>query len=378
MNKYTRNYKSCPYRNEWQSYDDLLKYQQPLIFTYLSVNSVSNRIEAIDEYGADAIVLDESHMIKNPSGKASKSMALIDAEYKYILTGTPMDRDRHELWAQWRFCYPQLFGTKWTKFRDEWCNKDPIYNKGQPIPHVFRLSLKHKKIPEFDDIMKPYNYTATKDVIGIRDPEYICHEFDMPTKTQNIYNELKKHLVVQYDDSHIIADSIGAELVRLQQLTSGIIVTENGDVVMNDYAKIQICQDMINLHNEPAVVFCRFVKEKDELIDRLQKSGKKVVEISGKRKQDWSTEWDVVVAQIQAGGMSIDLTRSRYAYFLSKTYSHTDFFQCVSRIHRSGQNRWVKIWSIEARNSIDKLISEMIQLKKSNIKLLFDLLKRSL
>ena len=377
FNEYHGTYKtkSLPYRNEWRPYGDFLNHHYPLMFVYISIHSVANRIRLINEHEFDVIVLDESHMIKKPSGKNSKAMAQLNSVYKYILTGTPIDSDSHQLWAQWRFCYPQLFGTNWVKFREEWCDSEPVKGKGgNPIPFIYHWTLKPELKEEFENTMKPYSYVATKKVLGLRDPEIIHHVFDMPLQLRSMYDTLKREMIVEFENGNIVADSIGAELIRLQQLTSGIAVNEEGESTMIDKTKIEIVRSLIELHNQPAVVFCRFKPEKNELIRQFQKDGYDVVEISGERKQNWETDWDIVVAQVQAGGMSIDLTRSHHAYFLSRTYSYIDFFQCISRIHRSGQKHWVKIWSIEAEKSIDKLLSHMIQLKQSNVKVLFDLL----
>jgi len=384
--QYERKYKSSPYRNAMTPHGDFNTVHERLIFIYLSVHSVSNRIDQIYEYNPDVIVLDESHTIKKASGKNSKAMmrfgsvglgrySYLEPKYRYMLTGTPIDQDQHELWAQWRFCNQNLFGNLWTKFREEWCDKAPIYNvQGEPIPHVYKYSIKEKKKKKFSKRMKRYCFVATKKVLNIRDPQYIPHEFEMLPETRNLYDSLKRDLVVEFEGGTLVADSIGAELMKLQQLTSGIVVNDEGETLLIDDTKIKTALSLIELHQEPAVIFCRFTAEKEEIINQLRNKGMYVVEISGKRKDDWNTKWDAVVAQVQAGGLSIDLTRSRHVYFLSRTYSYVDYFQCISRVHRSGQDKWVKIWSIEAKSSIDKLISLMIKYKQSNVKDLFNML----
>ena len=371
----TGRFRYTPYANPWPSNDGSCDNTDPLIVTYVSTHSVATRLATIEGFDPDVIVLDESHMIKKPTGKNHKAVASLSAPYRYMLTGTPTDRDRHELWGQFNFCYPELFSPSFKQFTERWCSKKPIYGAGgKPIPHIFRYEVAKHKIKKFDQRIKPYCFVATKKVLGLRDPEYIYHDFDMPPKLKNMYDTLKKELVVEYEGGTMIADSIAAEMMRLQQLTSGVAVNDEGEAQVVDTTKFTIVKDLINLHQEPAVVFCRFTKELQTIKHMLMAEKLNVVEISGKVKGDWRSEWDVVVAQVQAGGMSIDLTRSRHLYFISRTYSYVDFFQCMSRVHRSGQDRWVKIWSIEAKNSIDKLISQMIQCKESNVKVLFDLL----
>eukprot|EP01034_Spumella_vulgaris_P017086 gene17086-21778_t len=47
----------------------------------------------------DYVILDEGHVIKNPSTKTSKSMHLLSSNHRLILTGTPIQNNLNEFWA---------------------------------------------------------------------------------------------------------------------------------------------------------------------------------------------------------------------------------------------------------------------------------------
>lgn len=55
------------------------------------------------------VVLDEGHKIKNDLSLISKSLQGLGAEYRLILTGTPLQNNLVELWALLRWLYPEVF-----------------------------------------------------------------------------------------------------------------------------------------------------------------------------------------------------------------------------------------------------------------------------
>ncbi|KAF6170510.1 hypothetical protein GIB67_031918 [Kingdonia uniflora] len=68
----------------------------------------------------DYILLDEGHIIKNPSTQRAKSLLEIPSNHRIIISGTPIQNNLKELWALFSFCCPELLGdTKEFKARYE-------------------------------------------------------------------------------------------------------------------------------------------------------------------------------------------------------------------------------------------------------------------
>lgn len=55
------------------------------------------------------VILDEGHKIKNDASQISRSLQGLAAEYRLILTGTPLQNDMLELWALLHWLYPEVF-----------------------------------------------------------------------------------------------------------------------------------------------------------------------------------------------------------------------------------------------------------------------------
>lgn len=55
------------------------------------------------------VILDEGHKIKNDLSQISRALQGLGAEYRLILTGTPVQNNMQELWALLHWLYPEVF-----------------------------------------------------------------------------------------------------------------------------------------------------------------------------------------------------------------------------------------------------------------------------
>jgi SWI/SNF-related matrix-associated actin-dependent regulator of chromatin subfamily A member 5 len=64
------------------------------------------------------VVLDEGHTVKNHASLTSKSLQGLRAEYRLILTGTPLQNNLSELWSLLHWLYPEVFIDKTNELFD--------------------------------------------------------------------------------------------------------------------------------------------------------------------------------------------------------------------------------------------------------------------
>ncbi|KMT14061.1 hypothetical protein BVRB_4g078890 isoform A [Beta vulgaris subsp. vulgaris] len=67
----------------------------------------------------DYMILDEGHLIKNPSTQRAKSLLGIPCAHRIIISGTPIQNNLKELWALFHFCCPHLLGDN-KEFRERY------------------------------------------------------------------------------------------------------------------------------------------------------------------------------------------------------------------------------------------------------------------
>ncbi|XP_030511508.1 protein CHROMATIN REMODELING 24 isoform X2 [Rhodamnia argentea] len=111
-------YGTCPKARQYEL-QYVLQDKGVLLTTYDIVrnNSKSLRGDSYfrDELDEDSItwdymILDEGHLIKNPSTQRAKSLLEIPAAHRIIISGTPIQNNLRELWALFNFCCPELLG----------------------------------------------------------------------------------------------------------------------------------------------------------------------------------------------------------------------------------------------------------------------------
>ncbi|XP_010521188.1 PREDICTED: protein CHROMATIN REMODELING 24 [Tarenaya hassleriana] len=125
LSRMTREY----YGNSAKARDYELRYiledKGVLLTTYDIVRNNSKALqgdnhfsddEDEDEITWDYMILDEGHLIKNPSTQRAKSLLEIPSSHRIIISGTPIQNNLKELWALFNFCCPGLLGDKnWFK-----------------------------------------------------------------------------------------------------------------------------------------------------------------------------------------------------------------------------------------------------------------------
>ena len=68
-----------------------------------------------------------------------------------------------------------------------------------------------------------------------------------------------------------------------------------------------------------------------------------------------------------AGGVGIDLTRTRYCVYLSGTFNYGNYEQSLARVHRPGQDRPVTYYHLIAENTIDVKVYKALSAKEKVI-----------
>jgi SNF2 family DNA or RNA helicase len=175
------------------------------------------------------------------------------------------------------------------------------------------------------------------------------------------------------------------QLLRLQQICGGYVRFDDEatarQISDGNPAKAQRLADMMedSPSAEPFVIFCRFSSDIAAVKAAANAVGRSVSELSGARNQlaEWQAgDTDVLVAQIQSGGIGIDLTRAAYGVFYSLGYSLAEYEQAVARLHRPGQERRTTIYHLTAtangRATVDGRVYEALRERKEVVNAIID------
>ena len=149
---------------------------------------------------------------------------------------------------------------------------------------------------------------------------------ELGRKARALYDQMAVSFIAELETGEkITAANALTRLLRFQQLTSGFAATPDGKIIEVDKAKANALADILDglPRREPVVIFVRFQNDLDTIARIAGKMKRPHYEISGRVKNldEWNTHGGVLAVQIQAGGLGLDLTASRYCVYYSLGFS---------------------------------------------------------
>ena len=301
----------------------------------------------------DLLVMDESHRCKSPGGVASRYCSRLSdrVPQRLALTGTPMPHSPLDIYAQYRALDKSIYGTSFFRFKSRYAVMGG-WSNAEVVGYQYQQELQRK----FYSIA--YRVEAA-DVLDLPPLLTVTRMCELGPKARKLYRTLERDFIADLEEGRITAVNALSQLLRLQQVTSGYARTEDGQDVEVDTTKAELLADLLeDMGKEPVVVFARF-KHDLEVVHRVaQRLELSSYEISGARKELslWNENGGVLAAQIQSGGLGIDLTKARYAVYYSLGFSLGDYLQSRARLHRQGQERPVEIIHLIAAQTVDEKV----------------------
>lgn len=323
------------------------------------------------------IVADESHMIKSPSGVASRFMASIGkkAERRVCLTGTPMAHSPLDVYGQYRFLDAGVFGTSFTLFRSHYALMGGFGN---------HQVLGYKNQDDLNGKFYSIAYRVIKEEVLTDLPEYqhVERYVELEKPAQRIYQALENEFICEVMGNMVTVSNAMVKVLRLQQLTSGFSVTEEGKVLDQiSAAKANELRDIFEgiEPTEPVVVICRFSNDVATVKRIAEECSRKAFELSGKVNElaDWqaATGGEVLAMQIQTGRAGIEVTRAKYCVYYSIGCSLSDYEQSLARMHRPGQKRNVTYLHLLASGTVDEKVYAALMKRKAVIQDILEQIK---
>lgn len=316
----------------------------------------------LEQDPASVVICDESHKIKNPTAQRSKRVhGLTDVSgMRVFMTGTPISKNPLDLFSQFKFFDPSIFGTTWTAFKRQYA----LFGGygGHQVLRYINLKTLRKKI-------KPYVFQARKeDCLDLppKTHEIVPVELD---RSDEVYRHLARESIVEFDGLEVETPIVLTRMLRLSQLTGGWLKGEDG------YRRVGtekldtfrgLLTEMAEQDRKKVVVFCRFLKELADIAKVGKELGYKVIPYYGavgthEREQrvaffEESEDRCLFVAQISTGALGITLVSASEAIFYSHTYNYAEFVQACDRLHRIGQTRRVTYYHLLAQGTVDETV----------------------
>jgi SNF2 family DNA or RNA helicase len=337
----------------------------------------------------DVIILDEHQRIKNRNAKTTKAVKRLckNANYVWMLSGTPLLNHAQELWSPLNMMFPddKAYRSFWRFVRTYCIVERGVF--GWTITDI--IDPNHSRAKDLRNILQPLMLRRTK-------PEVLK---DMPAKTIKkvwvemrgeqlaAYREMKKDMLAHFEDEVITAAAIIAQIIRLKQITVGpeLMFRDMEDITG---AKYEALLDIIEAQDDKKlIIFSQFRTALERIATKLIRNrivderaigmltgsipmAERTTTVDDFQKTDHP---QYLFITTQAGGTGLTLTAASTAVFLDKLWTPAMNTQAQDRLHRIGQTEPVTIIELLAENSVELRIEGMLKHKQN----LFDFLVES-
>ncbi|MHA1658991.1 MAG: DEAD/DEAH box helicase [Promethearchaeota archaeon] len=346
-------------------------YSHFYIINYEGVIGEVERLKMFLKIRRMAIVLDESHKIKNPNAKTTKAILELKdlAKKRIIITGTPVANKPLDLWTQFYFLdNGLLLGDNYRKFKK-----------------IYSINLKGDNLNEqkerFNDLRKIILSNSIrrlkKDVLELPEKIYINKYVYLEGQQKKIYTQLRKELYIEItniDGEKIIdrSNELLKKLLRLAQIASNPFLI---DKAYNETpAKFPLLDSLIESileKKEKLIIWSCFVENIRILYKRYKKFGSLMlygdipIEKRNKVVKEFKNneKYLILIANPAAAREGLTLTSANNAIYLDRNFNLVDYLQSQDRIHRISQTKECKIYKLIAKNTIDEYVDELIYKK---------------
>lgn len=339
-----------------------------------SYGTLRSDIKIFGEIEFDLVVLDESQAIKNPVSQVAKATQLINAKNKLALSGTPIQNNTFDLFAQMNFLNPGMLGSM-EFFRSEFATPIDKMQDAEAKAYLRKL-------------INPFLLRRTKEQVAPDLPEktetvLYC---EMGTKQRKIYNayrnSFRSKILGEIEEKGIERSqmSILTGLTKLRQICDSPAILNEEETFENASVKIdELVRELSeNTTGHKALVFSQFLGMLHLIREELDKLNIPYVYFDGgtssndreKAIQEFQGNDDckVFLISLKAGGVGLNLTAADYVYIVDPWWNPAVEQQAIDRTHRIGQTKNIFAYRMICKDTIEEKIMILQERKLGLVK----------
>lgn len=315
-----------------------------------------------------ALVLDEAQFVKNHQSKGYQNARKLHAEFKLVLTGTPLENNLMELWALLSIVAPGLFPSP--KHFGEFYQK-PIEKEA----NADKLKQLRKRV-------RPLMLRRTKEQVATELPPKIEQiiELELNPEHRKIYDTYlqreRQRVLGLLGDINKNRFMIFKSLTSLRLLSLAPSLVDEKKYQHVPSTKLAALTEQLQeilAENHRVLIFSQFTSFLKLVQAELVNARIKYCYLDGSTTnraglltEFKTTSIPVFLISLKAGGFGLNLTEADYCILLDPWWNPAAEQQAVDRTHRIGQTKQVIVYRLVAKNTIEEKVMAL-KAKKSKL-----------
>ncbi len=357
----TINIKFLSSKDREKSIAELGKFDL-LITTYTLLQQES---ELLSKVKWQTVILDEAQAIKNSATKRSQAAMSLQAEFKLITTGTPIENHLGELWNLFHFINPGLLGNL------------NSFNERFAVP-IERYQDREAKL-KLKKLIRPFILRRIKSQVLEELPSRteVTLEVEMSPEEALFYEALRQNALDMLENSkdrqgrHL---QILTEIMKLRQACCNPRLLDPDSTVESSKLRVfaSVIEELLSSRHK-ALIFSQFIGHLSIIRKYLDKQGISYQYLDGgtsskqrKIRVDafQAGQGDLFLISLKAGGLGLNLTAADYVIHMDPWWNPAIEDQASDRAHRIGQTRPVTIYRLVCKDTIEEKIVKLHQEKR--------------
>lgn len=316
------------------------------------------------------VILDESQAIKNPASKIAKAVNLLQADNRLCLSGTPLQNNTFDIYAQMNFLNPGLLGSiDW--FRQQFAIPIDKFGEQQQKEHLRKLL--------FPFILRRTKEQVAKDLPEKTEQVLYCEMGAQQRKIYDAYrNDVRDKILGLIEEQGVQRSqlTILQGLMKLRQICDSPAILKDEDYPNHSVKIHELTSELEeNLSNHKALIFSQFLGMLSLIREKLRELGIKYeyfdgsTSINDREKAIQNFQHDdecrVFLISLKAGGVGLNLTAADYVYIVDPWWNPAVEQQAIDRTHRIGQTKNIFAYRMICKDTVEDKILQLQEKKRA-------------
>ncbi len=327
--------------------------------------------EVWQDWGFTTVILDEAQTIKNPEAQVAKAAFALSGQYRFALTGTPVENSVKDLWSIMNFAQAGYLGRR-ADFTERY--EKPLAKGDEP---ALRARLARR--------LRPLLLRRLKREVATELPEKIeqVRYVDLGKRQREVYEAILRESRQRVSDAEGGAKRMIAltALLRLRQACCDLRLT--GLAEEEAGAKLNLLEELLEESikgGHRVLVFSQFVQFLQAMVPMLAERGWQSCYLDGSTKKrgevvrrfQENEDIPIFLISLKAGGVGLNLTAADTVIHVDPWWNPAVEAQATDRAYRIGQERVVTSYKLIARGTVEEKILALQEKKKTLIESLVE------